>query len=338
MPGKGSVFWFEVEFDTGMPESQVERLPATAIESGEDNKLAAERSPLRILVAEDHPVSRRLVLHMLEKLGYSADIATNGREAVDLWEQRNHDVIIMDCQMPEMDGFEATQKIRNLQAVRQGEGCPSVKIIALTANALLGERQRCLAAGMDDYITKPLRLQALRSVLGIPPKRVARKSSDSGIHLTPQIADLVHRIGPKAAAGLMKLFLEDTAQRLVELRRIALLYTGSGSHSRGCDSQVACSAAEGSGTGAAPLDHAPVDHLKALAVGAHGLAGGCGLFGLERMRELGLGLEAMAVKLGNIPSMVAKLEEEFSSLRSNLLQEITYLQGVADSQRTRKGG
>ena len=335
IPGKGSVFWFEVEFDTGVADTLTERLSVTGLESGDCDETAARRSPLRILVAEDHPVSRRLVLLKLEKLGYSADVAMNGREAVDLWEQRNHDVIIMDCQMPEMDGFEATQKIRKIQAARQGDGSPPVKIIALTANALPGERQRCLTAGMDDYITKPLRSQALRRILGISLKCTGIKSSDPDPHATAQIAGLVRRIGPKAAAGLMELFLEDTAQRLVDLRRIALLQTGLGSLPKGCDSRGAGIAMEDSST--APLDPAPVDHIKALAVGAHALAGGCGLFGLERMRELGLGLEAVAAQPGDIPGMVAKLEEEFSCIRSNLLQEITRLQGAADSQPTHKG-
>ena len=337
MPGKGSVFWFEAEFDTGVPDAMAERLPGKRLEVGDSDDIPAQRSPLRILVAEDHPVSRRLVLLMLEKLGYSADLAMNGHEAVDLWKQRKHDLIIMDCQMPEMDGFEATRKIRDLQAARQGGDCHPVKIIALTANALSGERERCLEAGMDDYITKPLRQKALRRVFGTPPKCVGSKSSDSGTHSTPQITDLVRRIGPMAAATLMELYLEDTAQRLVDLRRIALLQAGSSSLAKGCDSEGESLTVEDPGTGAAQPQQASLDHLKALAVGAHGLAGGCGLFGLERMRELGMGLEAIVLKLGDIPSMVSKLEEEFSRLRSGLLEEIARLRGTDGSQPTQKG-
>lgn len=112
----------------------------------------AQRHPLHILVAEDNMVNQKLALRLLEQMGYRADVAANGLEAVEAVERQQYDVVLMDVQMPEMDGLEATRQI-----IRRStdEGRPW--IIAMTANAMEGDRERCLAAGMNDYITKPVR-------------------------------------------------------------------------------------------------------------------------------------------------------------------------------------
>ena len=118
---------------------------------------------LRILLAEDHPINRRLCELVLETLGLVADVAVNGREVLRRLDQQAYDVILMDCHMPEMDGYEATRTIRELEKSKPGFQRPF--IIALTANALVGERERCLGAGMDDYITKPFTARQLEQVL-----------------------------------------------------------------------------------------------------------------------------------------------------------------------------
>ena len=119
-----------------------------------------EKNPLRILITEDNPVNRKVLLKILEKAGYDADIAVNGARAVEAVEQRAYDVIFMDVQMPEMDGLEATRRIR----ARRG-AADRPRIIGLTANALQGDREICLEAGMDDYLAKPVRLEQIQEML-----------------------------------------------------------------------------------------------------------------------------------------------------------------------------
>ncbi|MBE0642499.1 MAG: response regulator [Bacteroidetes bacterium] len=120
----------------------------------------AEKLPLRILIAEDNPVNQKLVVRVLQRLGYRADVAANGREVLDALGRQRYDLVFMDIQMPEMDGLEAT---RHIQAELPPERQPV--IIAVTANAMDGDREHCLAAGMHDYITKPIRLEAVQSAI-----------------------------------------------------------------------------------------------------------------------------------------------------------------------------
>ncbi|HUE99610.1 MAG TPA: GAF domain-containing protein [Anaerolineales bacterium] len=117
------------------------------------------RHPLRILLAEDNAVNQKLALRILEQMSYRADVASNGIEAVESIERQTYDVILMDVQMPEMDGLTATRDIRRLMSVTQPH------IIAMTANALEGDREMCLAAGMNDYISKPIRVNELVEAL-----------------------------------------------------------------------------------------------------------------------------------------------------------------------------
>ena len=159
-PGVGSRFWFtlplvkhrESEVDT----VKVESIPLLA-ESG-----AAAQAAARVLVAEDNVVNQRLVKRMLEKMGHTVDIAVDGYQAVTLAMANRYDVVLMDCSMPEMDGYQATAEIRRLH---QEGALRALPIIALTANALPEDRERCLAAGMDDYLSKPVAREDLRVML-----------------------------------------------------------------------------------------------------------------------------------------------------------------------------
>ena len=120
----------------------------------------AARHPLRILLAEDNAVNQKLALRLLQQMGYRADVASNGIEAIECIERQRYDVVLMDVQMPEMDGLEASRRIT--ERWQPGE---RPRIVAMTANAMAGDREECLAAGMDDYVTKPIRVDALVAAL-----------------------------------------------------------------------------------------------------------------------------------------------------------------------------
>ena len=120
----------------------------------------AGRHPLRILLAEDNVVNQKLALRLLQQMGYRADLASNGIEAIECIERQTYDVVLMDVQMPEMDGLEASRRITSKWKV---DARP--RLIAMTANAMQGDREECLAAGMDDYVTKPIRVDALVQAL-----------------------------------------------------------------------------------------------------------------------------------------------------------------------------
>jgi CheY-like chemotaxis protein len=122
----------------------------------------ASRHPLRILLAEDNVVNQKLALRLLSQMGYRADIAANGLEVLQAVKRQPYDVILMDVQMPEMDGLEAT---RRLCAELPAEKRP--RIIAMTANAMQGDREICLEAGMDDYLSKPIRVVELVNALNL---------------------------------------------------------------------------------------------------------------------------------------------------------------------------
>ena len=154
--GRGSTFWFtlplqvaEVIYEVSSPEEPV--LPSMATHSPQT---------VNILVVEDYPDNRDLILFMLDTIGYQADSVNNGREAIDKLAEQKYQIILMDCQMPEVDGYQATKEIRQ----REAEEHHTI-IIGLTAHAMEGDRQKCLAAGMDDYLTKPVDLNKLTSVL-----------------------------------------------------------------------------------------------------------------------------------------------------------------------------
>ncbi len=137
--------------------------PASRSGASDGGRLLGERHPLRILLAEDNPVNQKLALRLLQQLAYVADVAGDGLQAIEAIEREPYDVVLMDVQMPELDGLEATRRIRARWPDRR------LPIIAMTANAMAGDREACLAAGMNDYISKPIRPAELAAALARVP-------------------------------------------------------------------------------------------------------------------------------------------------------------------------
>ncbi|MCS6919813.1 MAG: ATP-binding protein, partial [Fimbriimonadales bacterium] len=169
-PGNGATFWFELMLPASEPPAHVQL--ERKLRQHEPTALTG----LRVLVAEDNYVNQKVIRRTLEKWGIELQIAENGREALEWLAREPFHLILMDCQMPELDGYEATRRIR---AYEQPRGL-HIPIIALTANALEGDREKCLECGMDDYLSKPVNPDALWEKLvqwGLPRKENYLKSA-----------------------------------------------------------------------------------------------------------------------------------------------------------------
>lgn len=191
--------------------------------------------PLRLLLAEDNLINQKVALSLLRKLGYTADIVTHGRAVLNAIHARPYDAILMDCQMPELDGYETTRELRRNEAAGEfGRQAPHY-VIALTANAMAGDRERCLASGMDDFLTKPLAEEALRRALARAVSRVGvdddselptpdSTGSENGSlpTLDPAMLEVFRSLrtadGPDPIAELVDLFVEDLPLRLTALK------------------------------------------------------------------------------------------------------------------------
>ena len=264
---------------------------------------AAARTPTRkpirarILVAEDNPVNQKVAVRLLEKLGCRVDVAADGKEAVKMVETLPYNLVFMDCQMPEMDGYQATAEIRQRQGVAR-----DTPIIAMTAHAMQGDRDRCLAAGMDDYISKPLRSEALAAVLeqwtlGSGEPSVGA-DSDAGATLASDgpiddaalagLREAQEEGEPDFLTDLIDQFIREAPQQLRALREAL---------------------AQGD--------------LQTLAREAHRLKGGCNIFGAHPMAALCGNLEARgrAGSLRGADAVLAQLEGEFSRVQRSLESE-----------------
>jgi len=209
-------------FDTlvGLLGGEVSDTPRQPAVKATSDPRMAERHPLRILLAEDNAVNQKLALRLLAQMGYRADVAANGLEAVQSVQRQPYDVVLMDVQMPEMDGLEATRRIR---AGGTPHGQP--RIIAMTANAMQGDREACLGAGMNDYVAKPIRvdvlIEALRRAI---PHGPAGSSGEGGREMPPEIIDtsvfreLCESAGADFARELIDTFAEEAPGLVAELR------------------------------------------------------------------------------------------------------------------------
>ena len=220
-PGEGSTFWFTIQLelaecdaDEAIAENRRPLRPAT--------DAGRERLDGRVLLVEDTPVNQTVAAAMLRKLGCYVDVVTDGAAAVERAGEPGIDLILMDCQMPGMDGFEATRLIRANEPA--GEHTP---IIALTANALAGDRERCLAAGMDDYLAKPFTLKELATTLSrwlALDLELAVNTDRSTSGNEPVDRQSLHMLrqltGPDGSSLLdqaLGLYLQDSARLMAEL-------------------------------------------------------------------------------------------------------------------------
>jgi signal transduction histidine kinase/ActR/RegA family two-component response regulator len=164
--GEGSSFWFTLELPVVDMPSTADSDAVHPIMPAHAPTLALHEGACRVLVVEDHPINQVLARTALQRLGCEVDIASGGQEGVKAATSRPYDLVLMDCQMPDVDGYEATRQIREWEGQASGAAQrPRLPIVALTAHAMAGDREKCMAAGMDDYLSKPFSGQDLRAVL-----------------------------------------------------------------------------------------------------------------------------------------------------------------------------
>jgi two-component system sensor histidine kinase/response regulator len=270
--------------------ARVPELPAdTAKEASGGAANGVARKGLRILVAEDNIVNQKLTLRLLEKLGYSGMAVANGLEVLAALDTIPYDVVLMDCQMPELDGYEATR------AIRQSPRICGVRVIAMTANAMQGDREKCLAAGMDDYVSKPVRLEELRAALerNQPGLAGGEKPAHSGVAV----------VNEETLAELRELGLPGEENPLVEI--IDMFLTGTPKAIAGC------------------REVWERDDRAALGRRAHALKGSSLNLGAERLAGTCAQLERSHVDGSRelLGQYLDELEKEFGNVRRVLEEE-----------------
>jgi two-component system, sensor histidine kinase len=303
--GWGSTFWFTILFDA-VPNSEPELAdnrpsihdqqpgaPRPRFEAGE-----LSNTP-RILVVEDNPINQQVAAGWLQRLGCRADVAANGFEALDALQRIAYSAVLMDCQMPEMDGFQATAEIRR----REGSA-RSTPIIAMTANAMKGDRERCLAAGMDDYISKPVHIEELQAAL----RRV----------LSQPAAPSVQSAEPEAGAAR-----RHDKNRPIDRARLARLSPlNRPGHEHAVAELIAQFVADAPLRFIALREAAAQHDTTALNETAHALRGAADHFGAVEVAALCDQLERLARtgSLGGAIELIEALEEAFGRARAALTQ------------------
>jgi PAS domain S-box-containing protein len=254
-----------------------------------------EGAPPRILLAEDNVINQKVGLRMLERLGYSADVAANGLEVLQAIERQPYDIILMDIQMPEMDGLEAAKRIRSLPNGSQ------TYIIAMTAHAMKGDREMCYSAGMNDYISKPVRIENLQTALGISR---ARQRVESVREPLPEPAP-ERALDPNAILKLRELQVEGERDILKELGE--LFISRAPARIRAMGDAIA---------------RGDVDDANTLRKEAHNLKSSSANIGALRLSEICRELELLgqSENLNGAPELLEKAEAEYERAKAELRQ------------------
>ncbi len=292
--------------------------------------MLASRLPMRILVADDNNINQKVLLSLLQRLGYKANVANDGLEAVQALEKETYDLVFMDVQMPKMDGLEATQRIRHLELEKLAvtELPRASIIIALTARTMPGDREKCLGAGMDDFLSKPVRSEALQEALeywgaavlqrrnggdpaALPPRQTRPAAAGHGTGLMP--SPPVFTPAPVVAAPVaaspavvteppvdMERLMEFSNNDLNSLRELVDLYL-SQTESRLGKLKVA-------------VDNRSCKEVQQLA---HSSAGASATCGMNRVYAPLKELETMAIQgsLERAPETLARVNREFETIR-----------------------
>ncbi|MCX7867903.1 MAG: response regulator [Limisphaera sp.] len=276
--------------------------PAPAARPGKLDPTTAQRLPMRVLLCEDNLINQKVALRLLQQLGYKADVAQNGLEALAALEREPYDLVFMDLQMPEMDGLAATQAIRERQNAPQPPPHFNrrIVIVAMTASAMQSDRDRCLAAGMDDYLAKPIRPEDVRQVVerwgpvfqaAAAPAAAAPAQSNPGSTPSEEPAVDMKRLLEFAEGDmdnlreLVSLYLQQTTQQLNQLR--AAVSAGNAAEVRRV---------------------------------AHSCAGASATCGMRRITPLLRRMEARAEAgdLSELPQLLAQAEHEFQQIQSQV--------------------
>ena len=271
-------------------------------------RAAVQRTCARVLLAEDNVVNQKIAVMMLKSIGCEVDVAANGKEAMQMLDAASYDIVFMDCEMPEMDGFEATAAVR-----RRPDAKREIPIVAVTAKAIQGDRERCLEAGMNDYMTKPVKQESFWAALErwVPetskqPKAsvISRPRSDrrrweaaeGGVAppaLDREVIANLRALAESTDASLLNQifysFLSDTGERLIALRRAA--------------------------------DSGDALALKKVA---HALKGASVNIGAHGMAEASQALQALgeAGSLDGASALIGRLEQEFSRVKVELERQL----------------
>ncbi len=294
--GEGSVFWFRLEFPKGVR-------PAESRAEATRTRRSLRADDRVVLVAEDNAVNQRVTVAMLERLGFRAQAVGNGYEALDALREIPYDLILMDCQMPELDGYETTRIIRNSESLARRR----IPIVALTANAIKGDRERCLAAGMDDYLAKPVRLEALQEtlarVLGAVAESPAAGRPGAGAPAAAEAAG-DGSVNPEMIASLRSIQGEGEGEDSL-LSQLARLYFDSAPNAF---EQLGEALARGDGAG--------------VASHAHRLKSSSGNLGAERLAELCAQLEkaGRGGDLSEAPKLLEQARAEYARVHAELVR------------------